>query len=117
MMNELMPRWPLLESVMHIRIPTSAWGPLVIQFLTPLITKPSPSAIALVCCAAASEPALGSLSMKQPSLSPRAKGRSHWSFCSSLANLRSGSQTSELLTDMITPVEAQAALISSMAIT
>ena len=36
-------------------------------------------------------------------------------FCASVPNLRMGSQASELFTDMITPVEAQALLISIIA--
>ena len=57
------------------------------------------------------------LSMKHPSFSPDASGVSQVFFCSSLPNFRSGSQTSELFTLMMTPVDAQAAEISSIAST
>ena len=96
---------------------TSATGPLVIQFLMPLMTQSSPSALAMVFCAAASEPASGSDSAKQPSSLPAASGARNSCFCSSVPNLRSGSHTSELLTLMMTPVEAQAREISSIAST
>ncbi len=99
------------------RTQTSATGPLVIQFLVPLITQPSPSRTAVVFCAAASLPASGSLSAKQPSSLPDASGTSHSCFCASVAKRTSGSQTSELLTLMITPVDAHAREISSIAST
>ena len=80
------------------------------------MTQPSPVLrTAVVFCAAASEPASGSVSPKQPSFSPLAKGTRKSFFCSSVPNLRTGSQKSELLTLMMTPVEAQPRLISSMA--
>ena len=49
-----MPFVPFSGAVMVCRMQTSATGPLVIQFLMPLMTKSSPSALATVFCAAAS---------------------------------------------------------------
>jgi hypothetical protein len=46
---------------------------------------------------------------------PAASGTSQAFFWASLPKRSSGSQTSELFTDMITPVEAQAREISSSA--
>ena len=96
---------------------TSASLPLVHQSLVPLRTKESPSSLARQETAAASEPAPDSESEKAPSFFPDARGTRYFFFCSSVPNFRMGSQTRELLTDMITPVEAQARLISSMAST
>jgi hypothetical protein len=93
----------------------SATGPLVIQFLVPLITQSLPSRTAVVRCAAASLPASGSLSAKQPSSLPWASGTSHCCFCASVPNRRIGSHTSELLTLMITAVDAHARATSSIA--
>ena len=64
----------------------------------------------------ASEPAPGSVSPKQPSFFPEAIGTRYSRLVSSEPNLRIGSHASELLTDMMTPVEAHAREISSMAI-
>ena len=71
----------------------------------------------MVFCAAASEPASGSDSAKQPSSCPEASGVRYFCFCSSVPNLMIGSHTSELLTLMMTPVDAQAREISSSAST
>src|SRR5256885_7535858 len=84
-MNAVMPRWPAALSFIVNNTQTSATGPLVIQFLVPLITQLSPSRTAVVFCAAASLPASGSLSAKQPSSLPEASGTSHCSFCASVA--------------------------------
>ena len=42
-MNAVMPLWPAALSFIVNSTQTSATGPLVIQFLVPLITQPSPS--------------------------------------------------------------------------
>ncbi len=63
---------------------------------------------------AGSLPAPGSVRAKQPSFWPAASGVRNSFFCSSVPNFRMGSQTSELLTDRITPEVAQTRLISSM---
>ena len=97
------------------RTQTSATGPLVIQFLVPLMIQESPSGVAVVRCDAASDPASGSDNAKQPSSFPLAKGVRNSFFCASVPNLAIGSHTSELFTLMITPVDAQARLISSIA--
>jgi hypothetical protein len=49
---------------------TSATGPLVQNAFLPLMTKSSPSALAIVSIAVASEPALGSEIACAPMISP-----------------------------------------------
>ncbi len=71
----------------------------------------------MVFWAAASEPASGSDRAKQPSFWPEASAGSQACFWASLPNFRIGSHTSELFTDMMTAVEAQARAISSRATT
>ena len=88
----VMPLVPFDRSVMVKSTIASATGPLVIQFLVPLMTYVSPLRVAVVRCSAASEPACGSVRPKQPSFSPAANGFSQRSFCSSVPNLRTGSQ-------------------------
>ena len=88
----VIPFVPFDRSVMVKRTIASATGPLVIQFFVPLMTYLSPLRTAVVRCSAASLPACGSVSPKQPSFSPRANGFSHRSFCSSLPYLSTGSQ-------------------------
>jgi len=53
----VMPFVPLLRSVIVKRTMASATGPLVIQFLVPLMTYLSPRRTAVVRCSAASLPA------------------------------------------------------------
>src|SRR5215831_17762094 len=53
-MNAEMPRWPAALSVIAKRTIASALGPLVIQFLEPLMTYSLPLLIAVVLWAAAS---------------------------------------------------------------
>ena len=103
-------------SVVAITIAACASCAFVIHAFVPLSTHSSPTSFAVVDAAAASEPLPGSESPKQPSFSPRANGVSHSRFCSSVPKLSTGSQYSELFTDMITPVEAQPREISSIAI-
>ena len=88
----VMPLVPLDRSVMVNITMASATGPLVIQFLVPLMTYRSPLRVAVVRCSAASLPACGSVSPKQPSFSPRANGFSQRSFCASVPYLSTGSQ-------------------------
>ncbi len=117
-MNAEIPRCPLGLSVIAKSTHTPETGPLVIQFLTPDRTHPpSGSRRAVVVCAAASEPASGSDSAKQPSSLPAASGTSQRRFCSSLPKRRIGSHTSEFCTLMMTPVDAHARDTSSMAST
>jgi hypothetical protein len=80
-MNAVMPLWPCARSFIANSTQTSATGPFVIQFLVPFRTQPSAVFSAVVFCAAASEPASGSDSAKQPSSLPCASGVSHSSFC------------------------------------
>ncbi len=94
---------------------TSADTPLVMKFFVPLRRQPDPSRFAVICRPAASEPDAGSVSAKQPSVSPQARGRSHRSCWAFVPKWRIGSHASELCDCMITPVEAHARLISSEA--
>ncbi len=92
----------------------SASGPAVMKFFDPLSTKePSPCLSATVSMVRASEPLVGSVRPKQPSILPAAVGARISRCWCSVPNLSKGSQKSELLTLMITPELAQAALISS----
>jgi hypothetical protein len=88
---------------------------LVIQFFEPLMTKlPSPSRSPRVFMVRASEPLEGSVSAKQPEHGRRlARAPASASSAPSLPKRMQGSQTSELLTLMITPQLAHARLISS----
>ena len=117
-MKAVMPRWPAALSFIVNRTQTSATGPLVIQFLVPATShEPSACRVAVVRWAAASLPASGSDSAKQPRSLPEASGTSHRCFWASVPNRLIGSQTSELLTLMMTPVDAHARLTSSIAST
>ena len=61
--------------------------------LVPVSTKPpSPSGLAVVLAAPASEPLPGSESPKTPSFSPLAYGVSQRSFCSGVAHFSTGAQ-------------------------
>ena len=85
--------------------------------LTPLITQWSPSRLALVRMAEASEPVCGSVRQKQPSISPRANGFKYLSFCAGVPNFMVMPQASEFCTDTIVDVAPSPAAISSMAST
>ncbi len=81
-MNATMPRVPCDRSCIAISTQTSACGPLVIQFLVPLMIQSSPSRTAMQVLAAASEPVPGSDRAKQPRSSPLASGVSQRTFWS-----------------------------------
>ena len=83
--------------------------------MAPLSTQWSPASLAVVLAAPASEPLPGSDSMKHPTASPDAQGVRYLAFCSGVPYFSTGPQYSELLTDMMTPADAQPRLISSMA--
>ena len=68
---------PAVRSVIVKSTMASATGPLVIQFLRAVDDVAVALPTATVCCAAASLPASGSVSPKQPSFSAAAKGPSH----------------------------------------
>jgi hypothetical protein len=73
-----MPFLPASLSVTAKTMAMWAYLPVVMNCLTPLSTKSSPSRTARVVMADASEPVCGSVRQKQPSLSPRASGFSHF---------------------------------------
>ena len=106
-MKAVIPLCRRSRSTVANTIARSASVPLVMKILLPFRTYSSPSRTAVVRIAAGSLPASGSVSAKQPSIWPRASGLKYSSFCASVPNLRIGSQTSELLTDRITPLLAQ----------
>ncbi len=93
---------------------TSAAWPHVMKTFCPEMRYAPPSRTARVFWLAASEPASGSVRAKQPSFSPRASGWRKRFFWSSFPYFSIGSQTSELLTDRMTPVLAQTREISSI---
>ena len=89
----------------------------MIQFFTPLMIQSSPSRVAVVRWGGGVAAGLGLRQREAPSSLPLASGTSH-SWCwAAVPNRKIGSHTSELLTLMITPVEAQAREISSIAST
>src|SRR5919198_340613 len=110
-----MPWWRAPGSVCAKSTTTSACAPLVMKFFVPLTTHPSPSRTAAHLRFDASLPACGSESAKQPRSSPVARRGSQRRFCSSLPSESSAPHTSEFCTDMITPTDASAQLIPSMA--
>ena len=86
------PRCFMLLSVVAITTAACASCAFVIQALVPVSTHSSPTSLAVVLAAAASEPLPGSERPKQPSFWPLANGASHRAFCSSVPNLSTGSQ-------------------------
>ena len=92
----------------------SAKPELVVKIFSPLMTYSSPSFTAVVRPAATSEPAPGSVRPKQPILLPSTSGRSHFSFCSSVANSLMLEAQREVWTDRVMPVLASTLDISSM---
>mmetsp|Transcript_1151 Transcript_1151/g.3226 ORF Transcript_1151/g.3226 Transcript_1151/m.3226 type:complete len:239 (+) Transcript_1151:88-804(+) len=93
----------------------SASRALVIQALVPFKTKWSPLSTAVVDAAPASEPFPGSERPKHPSFPPAANGAKNSAHCAASPRAATGAQYSELLTDMMTPADAQPREISSSA--
>ncbi len=108
-----MPRLPAALSVTAMTIATSACLPLVMNCFTPLSTQWSPSRVAVVRRAEASDPTCGSVRQNAPSISPRASGTSHCCFCASFANAISMLHTGQLFTLMTVEVPPSPAAISS----
>ncbi len=77
---------PLRSVTAKTRI-QSACGPLVIQFLAPLIRQPPATFSAPVAMVCASEPLMGSVRPKHPSFCPLATGVSTRFFWSGVPNL------------------------------
>src|SRR5471030_1230422 len=104
---------PAALSVTAMTMATSAYLPLVMNCLVPLMTYSPPSRVAVVRSAAASLPVCGSVRQKAPSISPCASGRSHCSFWRSLAYIIAMLHTGQLLTEMMVEVPPSPAAISS----
>ncbi len=107
---------PFLPAALSVTAKTMAmWAclPVVMNCLTPLSTKESPSRSARVVIAAASEPVCGSVRQKQPHFSPRASGLSHSSFCASVPYFWVMPQASEFCTETMVEVAPSPAAISS----
>ena len=102
-------------SVWAINTQVFASPPFVMNNFVPLTIHSSPTNFAVVEIFAASDPALGSVNPRQPNFSPFAIGVKYSFFCSSVPYLKIGSQAKELLTDIMTPVEAQYLLTASNA--
>ena len=83
-MNALIPLWPRSGSTAAKMRQRSASRALEMNRLSPSMRQPPPARCALVWRAAASEPADGSLSAKQPSFSPLASARRVSFFWASL---------------------------------
>ena len=77
------------------------------KHLDPFRTHSSPSNTAFVCCPCASVPAPGSVRPKAPSFLPAARSGRYFCFCSSVPNVRIGSQQREVCAETITPVVPQ----------
>ena len=79
----------------------------------PEMRQPSPSGVAVVRIAPASEPEPDSVSANAPSFSPRASGGTNRSRCSSVPNARIGSVHALVCTATVTPTPASARESSS----
>jgi hypothetical protein len=84
-------------SVRAITVNSPAIGALVMKHLVPVITYASPSLTAAVRSDAASLPASGSVSAKQPVTSPRARSGSHCAFCCGVPSATSASEPMPVL--------------------
>ncbi len=82
----------------------------------PLMTKSSPSVLAVVCVPPASDPAFGSVNPNAPNDSPVQIGVKYFCFCSSVPNKFSGAPPNEIWAEYVIPVEAHARLNSSVTI-
>ena len=82
--------------------------PFVIHCFWPEISQPSPSRVAAVRRAAASEPAPGSVSANAPSARREASGGTNRSRCSFVPHARIGSVVALVWTATVTPTPASA---------
>jgi len=114
-MNADIPFLPADLSVTANTIAMSAVLPEVMNCLTPLSTKLSPTRSARVVIAPASEPACGSVRQKHPILPPLASGFKYFVFWSSLPKANRGPQTTEFCTLSMVDVAPSPAAISSSA--
>jgi uncharacterized membrane protein YkvI len=112
--NAEIPFVPLDLSVIANTTKVSAKPEFVVKIFAPLITYSSPSSTAFVCCPAASVPAFGSVSPKQPTFDPSTRGLSHFCFCSSVPKPSMQEQAREVCTEIVIPVLASILEISSM---
>ena len=101
---------------MAITMKTEASLALVMKILEPLMIHLSPASTAVVCCMAASVPALGSVRPKAPIHSPEASFGRYFIFCSSVPCSRMGAMQREVWADTMTPVVAHTRDSSSTAI-
>ena len=108
-----MPFLPAALSVTAMTIATSPFLPLVMNCLTPFSTYSAPSSVALVFSPPASEPTCGSVRQNAPSISPRASGLSHSSFCASFPQAIRIEHPGQLLTLTMVEVAPSPAAISS----
>mmetsp|Transcript_54463 Transcript_54463/g.60877 ORF Transcript_54463/g.60877 Transcript_54463/m.60877 type:complete len:253 (+) Transcript_54463:1265-2023(+) len=124
MINAEIPLCLRLLSVVANTTAASASYALVIQALVPLIIQSSPSFVAVVEAAPASDPFPGSLRQKHPillilllsssSIEGKAYGVINSSCCAGVPNSWIGYRYKELWADIMTPTEAQPRLISSI---
>ena len=91
-----MPFVPASLSVIAKTMMMPAFGPLVINVLSPLIMYLSPLRTALVFIAPRSEPAFGSVAAKAPIFSPLARIVKYFFFCSSVPYFIIGPAVREL---------------------
>ena len=85
------------------------------KIFVPLRIYLSPASTAIVCCMAASVPALGSVRPKAPIHSPEASFGKYFIFCSSVPFSRIGAMHNDVWAERITPVVAHTLESSSTA--
>ena len=95
---------------------TSAIVPLLIHTFWPDSSQSSPSRMAVVEMLPASEPALGSVMPKQPTISPLHRRGRYSCFCSSVPQRRIVNSTSDICTDRVVRMLESAYPISSKTI-
>ena len=117
MMKADNPRCPASLSVLAVTTAISAYPPLVMKILLPLMMYSSPFFTAVVFWLTTSDPAPDSVRSRQPSLSPEARGTRYFFFCSSEPNRKMGSHASEVWAERVTPVLPHTLEISSTAST
>jgi hypothetical protein len=106
---------PSPGSVTAITTATCPTPALVMKALLPRSTKCSPSWMALVRMAAASDPEPGSVSPHAPSASPRASRGRYFAFCSGDPKSVMWLVQSELCAHIVMPTEPSTRLSSSTA--
>ena len=114
--NAEIPLVPCVLSVIANTMHVSANPLFVVKIFPPFIIYSSvaSSYTACVCCPAASDPAFGSVSPKQPVLLPSISGLKNFCFCSSVPNPSIHEQHRDVCTEIVIPVLPSTLDTSSM---